>query len=171
MSIAPSITDHCNDVWDDIVPVLHDYIAIPNVSPDFDPDWRANGFMAEAVDLIAGWCRSRSIPGMTLEVHELDGRTPMIVIEIPRVGGGSADDTVLAALTAVIPAAAALGLAVLLHAAVGRTTLLVVAVGVMLLGFAAGSPGVPEALAAHSRAEEVRLPGFSATRAPEQARG
>ncbi|MDA0932092.1 MAG: hypothetical protein O3C51_01425 [Planctomycetota bacterium] len=80
-------------------------------------------------------------------------------------------NAVLAALTAVIPAAAALGLAVLLHAAVGRTTLLVVAVGVMLLGFAAGSPGVPDALAAHSRAEEVRLPGFSATRAPEQARG
>ena len=25
--------DHVNRVWDDIVPVLHDYIAIPNVSP------------------------------------------------------------------------------------------------------------------------------------------
>ena len=44
-----------NETWDGIVPVLHDYIRIPNVSPVFDPDWRANGHMAEAVDLIAGW--------------------------------------------------------------------------------------------------------------------
>ena len=34
--------------------------AIPNVSPVFDPDWRANGHMAEAVDLIAGWCRAQA---------------------------------------------------------------------------------------------------------------
>ena len=62
-----------NETWDDIVPVLHDYIAIPNVSPVFDPDWRANGHMAEAVDLIAGWCRAQPIDGLTLEVVELDG--------------------------------------------------------------------------------------------------
>ena len=52
-----------NETWDDIVPILHDYIAIPNVSPAFDPDWRANGHMAEAVDLIAGWCRAQPIDG------------------------------------------------------------------------------------------------------------
>ncbi len=84
-----------NETWDDIVPVLHDYIAIPNVSPVFDPDWRANGHMAEAVDLIAGWCRAQPIDGLTLEVVELDGRTPVILMEIPAIGGGSNDDTVL----------------------------------------------------------------------------
>ncbi len=84
-----------NETWDDIVPVLHDYIAIPNVSPVFDPDWRANGHMAEAVDLIAGWCRAQPIDGLTLEVVELDGRTPVILMEIPAIGAGSSDDTVL----------------------------------------------------------------------------
>jgi acetylornithine deacetylase/succinyl-diaminopimelate desuccinylase-like protein len=92
---AGTVTEHANNTWVGIVPVLHDYIAIPNVSLDFDPDWREHGFMAEAVELIAGWCRDRPIPGMTLEVMELPGRTPMIVIEIPPAGGGSADDTVL----------------------------------------------------------------------------
>ncbi len=87
--------DHANRVWDDIVPVLHDYVAIPNVSPTFDPDWVANGHMQRAVDLIAGWCRSRPIPGLTLEVHQLPGRTPLIVVEVPASGGGPADDTVL----------------------------------------------------------------------------
>ena len=87
--------DHVNRVWDDIVPVLHDYVAIPNVSPSFDPEWESNGHMQRAVDLIEGWCRSRPIPGLTVEVHQLPGRTPLIVVEVPPTGGGSADDTVL----------------------------------------------------------------------------
>jgi len=33
-----TITDHVDRVWnDDILPALHDYIAIPNVSVLFDP--------------------------------------------------------------------------------------------------------------------------------------
>ncbi len=82
-----TITDHANTSWDGILPVLHDYIAIPNVSLDFDPQWRENGHMAEAVELIAGWCRARPIPGMTLEVMELPGRTPMVIVEIPATAG------------------------------------------------------------------------------------
>ena len=38
--------------------------------------------------------RDRS-PGITVEVHELPGRTPVILMEIPAFGSGSADDTVL----------------------------------------------------------------------------
>ena len=94
-SPADIIRDHANDAWVVIVPLLHEYIAIPNLSPDFDPDWREHGFMAQAVELIAGWCRARSIPGMTVEVMELPGRTPMIVIDVPAFNGGSNDDPVL----------------------------------------------------------------------------
>ncbi len=89
------MTACCDEVWEAIVPVLHDYIAIPNVSAAFDSEWREHGYMADAVTLIAHWCRARPIPGLTLEVVELDGRTPMIVIEAPATGGGAADDTVL----------------------------------------------------------------------------
>ena len=92
------VHDTCGDAWDDIVPVLHDYIAIPNVSPDFDADWREHGHMARAVDLIAQWCRTRPIPGLVVEVHELDGRTPIILMEIPASGDADDqdhDDTVL----------------------------------------------------------------------------
>jgi acetylornithine deacetylase/succinyl-diaminopimelate desuccinylase-like protein len=92
---ASTIADHCDDVWDGIVPVLQDYIAIPNVSEAFDPEWRTHGHMAAAVDLIAGWCRERTIPGLTVEVVELDGRTPVILIEVPAFGSGSDADTVL----------------------------------------------------------------------------
>jgi acetylornithine deacetylase/succinyl-diaminopimelate desuccinylase-like protein len=88
-------TGYCDDVWETIVPVLHDYIAIPNVSPVFDPQWREHGHMADAVELVANWCRARPISGLTVEVVELDGRTPVILMEIPATGEGSDTDTVL----------------------------------------------------------------------------
>ena len=95
VTISAAATDRCNAIWDTVVPVLEDYIAIPNVSEDFDPDWRANGYMAAAVELIAGWARRRPIPGLTVEVIELDGRSPLIFMDIPPLGGGSVEDTVL----------------------------------------------------------------------------
>lgn len=93
-----ALHDRCADVWTGIIPVLHEYIAIPNVSPDFDADWREHGHMQRAVDLIEGWCRARPIPGLVVEVHELPGRTPMILMEIPATdpsAGSGTDDTVL----------------------------------------------------------------------------
>ncbi len=93
-SFSP-IAELCNTVWDEVVPVLHDYIAIPNVSEAFDPQWREHGHMAQAVELIAAWCRERPIPGLVVEVIELDGRSPLILMEIPATGGAADDDTVL----------------------------------------------------------------------------
>ncbi|MAB80992.1 MAG: peptidase M20 [Planctomycetes bacterium] len=75
----------------EIVPLLCDYIRIPNKSPDFDPNWKENGHMHRATKLIEDWCRSRSLGGLTVEVVELEGRTPLIYMELP----GKGDDTVL----------------------------------------------------------------------------
>ncbi len=81
-----------NDLWDkSIVPTLMDYIYIPNKSPLFDPEWKKHGHMDKAVSLIANWCRDQAIEDMKLDVIELEGRTPVIFIEIP----GSSDDTIL----------------------------------------------------------------------------
>jgi acetylornithine deacetylase/succinyl-diaminopimelate desuccinylase-like protein len=95
MSLTAAATEHVDAAWDGIVPVLHDYIAIPNVSEAFDPDWREHGHMQRAVDLVRDWCAARAIVGAEVEVHELPNRSPMIVVEVPPAGGGSADDTVL----------------------------------------------------------------------------
>ena len=35
------------------------------------------------------------IPGLTLEIHEIPGKTPVIFMEVPPANGGSPDDTVL----------------------------------------------------------------------------
>ncbi|HEX5756337.1 MAG TPA: M20 family metallopeptidase [Arenimonas sp.] len=80
------------DCWDgDIVPKLVEYIRIPNKSPMFDADWVKHGYMEDAVQLLAGWAQKQPIAGMTVEVVRLEGRTPLIFIEVP----GEGDDTVL----------------------------------------------------------------------------
>ena len=81
--------------WDeDIVPRLVEYIRIPNKSPLFDPDWVAHGYMDQAVELMAGWARAQPISGMQVEVVRLEGRTPLIFIDIPGTDPAS-DDCVL----------------------------------------------------------------------------
>ncbi|NLA66904.1 MAG: M20/M25/M40 family metallo-hydrolase, partial [Gammaproteobacteria bacterium] len=82
--------------WDDeIVPQLVEYIRIPNKSPMFDADWAKHGYMDDAVRLMEDWARKQPIPGMQLEVVRLEGRTPLIFIDIPAANGGNADDCVL----------------------------------------------------------------------------
>ena len=78
---------------DEVIPILVEYIKIPNKSPAFDPDWAAHGYMDEAVALFERWARAKlpSLPGSTLEVVRLPGRTPVIVIDVP----GEGEDKVL----------------------------------------------------------------------------
>jgi acetylornithine deacetylase/succinyl-diaminopimelate desuccinylase-like protein len=81
-------------IWDEeIIPALTDYIRIPNKSPAFDADWAQHGHMEEAVVMFADWAKAKlaQLPGSSLEVVRLEGRTPLIFIEIP----GSAPGTIL----------------------------------------------------------------------------
>ena len=93
MPLSPRATEHIEGAWDTIVPALEEYISIPNVSVAFDPDWAAHGHMQRAVELVRDWCVSREIDGANVEVHELAGRTPLIVVEVPAFGGAPEDET------------------------------------------------------------------------------
>lgn len=91
-----AVKDHVDRIWDqEIVPQLVEYIAIPNKSPLFDKQWQEHGYMDQAVELIAAWCRERDIAGLSLEVVRLPGRTPLIFMEIPAFGAAQDGDTVL----------------------------------------------------------------------------
>jgi len=84
--------DFVNKLWDDsIVPELSDYIKVPNKSPHFDPDWEQHGHMDTAVAMLETWCKAQPIEGMTVEVVRIEGRTPVLFIDIP----GESDDVVL----------------------------------------------------------------------------
>jgi acetylornithine deacetylase/succinyl-diaminopimelate desuccinylase-like protein len=81
-------------IWDaEIVPVLTDYIRIPNKSPSFDPDWEKHGYMEEALQLLAKWAETKlGELNATMSIERLPGRTPLIFIDVP---GAKNDDTVL----------------------------------------------------------------------------
>ena len=93
---SAKIGQFLSDKWDnDIVPQLVDYIRIPNKSPMFDANWVANGYMDQAVSLMESWAKAQTIPGLQVEVVRLEGRTPLLFLEIPATGPETGDDTVL----------------------------------------------------------------------------
>jgi acetylornithine deacetylase/succinyl-diaminopimelate desuccinylase-like protein len=84
--------DYVDGIWDrSIIPELVEYIRIPNKSPAFDPEWQAHGYMDEVVARFVAFAETQPIPGLSIEVVRLAGRTPLIFIDIP----GSIPATVL----------------------------------------------------------------------------
>lgn len=78
--------------WDDsIIPELVEYVRIPNKSPAFDREWQAHGYMDQVVARFEAWARRQPIRGMRIDVMRIEGRTPLILIDI----AGSSDDCVL----------------------------------------------------------------------------
>jgi acetylornithine deacetylase/succinyl-diaminopimelate desuccinylase-like protein len=87
ISNAAELERFVDEAWDrSIVPELCEYVRIPNKSPLFDPQWEDHGHIERAVQLLAEWCRRQPVAGMTVEIARLEGRTPLLFIEIP--GGG-----------------------------------------------------------------------------------
>ncbi|MDP6033549.1 MAG: M20/M25/M40 family metallo-hydrolase [Candidatus Marinimicrobia bacterium] len=75
---------YLNTFWDnEITPTLTEYIKIPNKSPAFDSDWETNGYTDKALKLAVDWTEKHRPKESTLHVKRLDGRTPVIMVEIP----------------------------------------------------------------------------------------
>jgi acetylornithine deacetylase/succinyl-diaminopimelate desuccinylase-like protein len=73
----------CRTAWaDSILPELRDYIAVPALSPAFDPDWASHGHIDAVVEQARAWCAGRAVDGLSVSVHELPGRTPVLVAEV-----------------------------------------------------------------------------------------
>ncbi|HTT41953.1 MAG TPA: M20/M25/M40 family metallo-hydrolase [Steroidobacteraceae bacterium] len=70
--------------WQDsIIDRLSAYVRIPNKSPMFDPQWEAHGYMEQAVQLMAEWCRAQPLAGARTQVRRLPHRTPLLLVDIP----------------------------------------------------------------------------------------
>ncbi len=89
---AGELSAFCDEQWEEsIIPSLCEYIKIPALSPAFDSDWHANGYIEEAVQHIADWCKEQPIEGLSLQILRLEGRTPLIHMHVP----GQTDEVVL----------------------------------------------------------------------------
>ena len=79
-----SLRQYIENVWQkSIIGRLEAYVRIPNKSPAFDPDWERHGYMDQAVELMAEWCRAQPVPGMRVDVRRLPGITPLLLVDIP----------------------------------------------------------------------------------------
>jgi acetylornithine deacetylase/succinyl-diaminopimelate desuccinylase-like protein len=87
-----AIRAYVERLWDtSVVGELIEYIRIPNKSVAFDRDWKAHGHMDRVVARFEDWARRQPIRGVQLEVVRLEGRTPLLFMEIP----GDSKDCVL----------------------------------------------------------------------------
>ena len=81
-----TLSAHVERSWRaDIMPLLQEYVAIPCESPAFDPHWARSGHIDRAADLLADWARAQlaDVPGASIEIVRLAGRTPLIFVDIP----------------------------------------------------------------------------------------
>jgi acetylornithine deacetylase/succinyl-diaminopimelate desuccinylase-like protein len=91
-----SMATYLDREWESsILPVLESYIAIPCLSPDFDPDWSKHGFIDQAMERLIGWCRNQNIASP--ELIRLPGRTPLLLLDVAPHGkpGDSARSALL----------------------------------------------------------------------------
>lgn len=87
-----TIAQDIQEEWEkNVLPTLMDYIRIPCKSPHFDPQWAKNGFIQTAVEMLANWCRKQSLADFTVDVLEIENRTPLLLVDIK----GQLDETVL----------------------------------------------------------------------------
>ncbi len=81
-----------NRTWDaEILPSLSELVTIPAVSVVFDPDWANSGHLDAAVEHVRGWLAARDLPGATVEVLRLPGKTPVLLMDVPAADGMPAD--------------------------------------------------------------------------------
>ncbi|MFN7724989.1 MAG: M20 family metallopeptidase [Rubrivivax sp.] len=93
---AQALAQFSDRAWNErIVPALTDYIAIPAKSPMFDADWAKNAYIERVVRDAASWVESRQLPGLTLEVVRIEGRTPVIFFEVASTKPGSSDTVLM----------------------------------------------------------------------------
>ena len=66
---------------------LEEYVRIECLSPDFDPDWKANGHIDEAARYLARWCAEQHVPGAWIEIVQMGDKTPVLLAEIRSTSG------------------------------------------------------------------------------------
>ena len=59
-----------------------DFIRIPNLSRNYDPEWATNGLLTKAAEHIKAWIESLNIKGLKSEIITLEGKSPIVYTEV-----------------------------------------------------------------------------------------
>ena len=77
------LSDFVEEWWDkSALPSLCEFVEIPALSPSFDSEWEANGYLDAAVNTFVAWIRSLPLKGLTISVHRLKNRSPLLLVKI-----------------------------------------------------------------------------------------
>lgn len=68
-----------------LTPTIADFVRIPNQSRAFDPEWATNGLQQKACHFCMDWAKKLDVKGLSLELIEEEGRTPVVlgIIDVP----------------------------------------------------------------------------------------
>lgn len=84
MAKSSPLHDWIRDYWHrEILPTMMQYIAIPNKSPLFEPDWASNGHTERSLQLAKKWVEEQNLPGLKIHLGRSAGRTPLLLLEFP----------------------------------------------------------------------------------------
>jgi acetylornithine deacetylase/succinyl-diaminopimelate desuccinylase-like protein len=84
------------DCWaDHVLPSLAEFVEIPALSPSFDASWAEHGHLREAVRHVRDWIVARGLPGARCDIVELDGRSPLLLVDVPATARAADNGTVL----------------------------------------------------------------------------
>jgi len=87
-----ALFQYCEEFWqDNILSTLTDYIRIPALSVDFDPEWQANGHLDQARQLALDWLSQHAPKHWRVMDKSQPHLTPLIMIEVP----GTSSETTL----------------------------------------------------------------------------
>ncbi|OHS94950.1 Clan MH, family M20, peptidase T-like metallopeptidase [Tritrichomonas foetus] len=78
--------NYCKQAWSEggsALEGLKALIRIPNLSPDYDPEFLTNGLIHKAVDTVKAWIESQQISGLQTHVYNDEGRQPLLRVNIP----------------------------------------------------------------------------------------
>lgn len=93
MVTTADLSEHVRIGWTgEHLAALSAFVAIPSVSPAFDSAWERSGALAAAVDLVADWFTDRTaLPGVRAHRLRINGRTPLLIVDIPAFDPDQAD--------------------------------------------------------------------------------
>jgi acetylornithine deacetylase/succinyl-diaminopimelate desuccinylase-like protein len=80
---------------DDVRPSLAGLVEIPALSPTFDAAWEDTGHLRAAVDHVRDWITARGLPGTRCEVVQLEGRSPLLLVDVPATARAADKGTVV----------------------------------------------------------------------------
>ncbi|MCP2503449.1 MAG: M20/M25/M40 family metallo-hydrolase [Candidatus Thalassarchaeaceae archaeon] len=83
------LIERADELWEDsIIPSLSEFIGIEALSPGFEPDWELKGELNSAIELFSSWLVDQELDGMTYKIHQIEGRTPVLLVTVEGTGPG-----------------------------------------------------------------------------------